>query len=95
MTKQQIAKLIKDELRNQGQVNDAVVTVEFMNLTYEVTKLAEVYIRETIPQYQGYVKSFPKIVVTTPRESPQDRFTMKIYMEVDSVFGYFARTTYI
>ena len=36
LTKQQIAKLIKDELRNQGQVNDAVVTVEFMNLTYEV-----------------------------------------------------------
>ena len=36
MTRQQVAKMIKDELRNQGQVNDAVVTVEFMNLTYEV-----------------------------------------------------------
>jgi len=36
LTKQQIAKLIKDELKNQGQVNDAIVTVEFMNLTYEV-----------------------------------------------------------
>lgn len=72
-----------------------LLSLRGMNLTYEVTKLAEVYIRETIPQYQGYVKSFPKIVVTTPRENPQDRFTMKIYMEVDSVFGYFARTTYI
>lgn len=36
LTKQQVSKMIKDELRNQGQVNDAVVTVEFMNLTYEV-----------------------------------------------------------
>lgn len=36
MTRQQVAKKIKDELRNQGQVNDAVVTVEFMNLTYQV-----------------------------------------------------------
>lgn len=72
-----------------------LLSLRGMNLTYEVTKLAEVYIRDTIPQYQGYVNSFPKIVVTTPRETPQDRFTMKIYMEVDSVFGYFARTTYI
>ena len=36
LTKQEVAKLVKDELRDQGQVNDAVVTVEFMNLTYEV-----------------------------------------------------------
>lgn len=36
LTKQQVSQLIKDELRNHGQVNDAVVTVEFMNLTYEV-----------------------------------------------------------
>lgn len=36
MTKQQVAKMIKDELRLQGQANETVVTVEFMNLTYEV-----------------------------------------------------------
>ncbi len=36
MTRQQVAKTIKDELRNQGQVNEAVVTVEFMNLYYQV-----------------------------------------------------------
>ena len=36
MTKQQVAQTIKSELQRQGQVNDAVVTVEFMNLTYEV-----------------------------------------------------------
>ena len=36
LTRQQVAKTIKDELRNQGQVNDAVVTVEFMNLYFQV-----------------------------------------------------------
>ena len=36
LTKQQVSQLIKEELKNQGQANDAVVTVEFMNLTYEV-----------------------------------------------------------
>ncbi len=36
MDKQQVAKTIKDRLREAGQVNDAVVTVEFMNLYYQV-----------------------------------------------------------
>ena len=36
MDKQQVAKTIKDNLREEGQVNDAVVTVEFMNLYYQV-----------------------------------------------------------
>lgn len=72
-----------------------LLSLRGMNLTYEIIKLAEVYIRETIPQYQGYVYDFPKIKITTPRQSPADRFTMKIYIEVESVFGRFARTTYI
>lgn len=72
-----------------------LLSLRGMNLTYEVVKLAEVYIRETIPQYQGYVIDFPKIDITTPRESPQQRYTMKIYIEVKSVFGSFSRTTYI
>ena len=36
MTRTEVAQTIKDELRNQGQVNDAVVTVEFMNLYFQV-----------------------------------------------------------
>lgn len=36
MTKEQVARTIKDELRKQGQVNESVVTVEFMNLYYQV-----------------------------------------------------------
>lgn len=66
-----------------------------MNLSYEIAELAKVYIRETIPQYQGYVYDFPKIEVTLPKKSLHERFSMKIYIEVDSVFGSFARVTYI
>lgn len=36
MTRDQIAQTIKDELNRQGQASDAVVTVEFMNLYYQV-----------------------------------------------------------
>lgn len=72
-----------------------LLSLRGMNLTYEIVQLAEVYIRETIPQYQGYVLDFPKIEITTPRDAPHRRYTMKIYIEVKSVFGSFARTTYI
>lgn len=72
-----------------------LLSLRGMNLTYEIKKLAEVYIKATIPQYQGYVLDFPKIEITAPRKNPKDRYTMKIYIEVDSVFGRFARTTYI
>lgn len=66
-----------------------------MNLNYHIAELAKVYIKETIPQYQGYVLDFPKIKITAPRETPQKRHTMKIYLEVDSVYGRFARVLYI
>lgn len=79
-------------LENYGS---QLLSLRGMNLTYEIVKLAEVYIKQTIPQYQGYVIDFPKIQVTAPRKNPKDRYTMKIYIEVDSVFGSFARVTYI
>lgn len=72
-----------------------LLSLRGMNLSYEIAELAKVYIRETIPQYQGYVIDFPKIEITTPKENIHDRFTMKIYIEVDSVFGRFSRTTFI
>ena len=79
-------------LENYGS---QLLSLRGMNLTYEIVKLAEVYIKQTIPQYQGYVIDFPKIQITAPRKNPKDRYTMKIYIEVDSVFGSFARVTYI
>lgn len=66
-----------------------------MNLNYHIAELAKVYIRDTIPQYQGYVIDFPKIKITQPRPTAKQRHTMEIYMEVKSVFGSFARVMYI
>lgn len=65
------------------------------NLNYHIAELAKVYIRNTIPQFEGYVNSFPVIKITQPKPNPKQRFTMKIYMEVDSVFGRFNRVFYI
>ena len=79
-------------LENYGS---KLLSLRGMNLSYEIAKLAEVYIRDTIPQYQGYVIDFPKIKVTMPKKSLHQRFTMQIYIEVNSVFGRFARVTYI
>lgn len=66
-----------------------------MNLNYHIAELAKVYIRDTIPQYQGYVLDFPKIKITQPRPKESQRHTMRIYLEVKSVFGSFARVMYI
>lgn len=79
-------------LENYGS---KLLSLRGMNISYEIIKLAEVYIKETIPQYQGYVIDFPKIKITTPRDTIKERYTMQIYIEVNSVFGSFARTTYI
>jgi len=57
--------------------------------------LAKVYIRETIPQFQGYVLAFPEIKVFEPTPSTSERMTMIIQITVDSVFGRFTRTLYI
>ena len=76
-----------------------VLSLRGMNLTPEIKELAKMYIQETVPQYQGKVKEFSKIIIRKP--SPQQsydkfgRFTMRIDLEVDSVYGRFNRTTYI
>ena len=66
-----------------------------MNLNYHIAELAKVYIRDTIPQYQGYVIDFPKIKITAPHPTSKKRHTMEIYLEVNSVYGRFARVFYI
>lgn len=79
-------------LENYGS---RLLSLRGMNLSYEIAELAKVYIRETIPQFQGYVIDFPVIEIDLPKESLHQRFSMKIYIEVNSVFGRFSRTTYI
>lgn len=79
-------------LENYGS---KLLSLRGMNLSYEIAELAKVYIKETIPQYQGYVLDFPKIDIKMPKKTAHQRFTMEIHIEVKSVFGRFSRTTYI
>lgn len=72
-----------------------LLTLRGMNLNYHIAQLAEVYIRDTIPDYQGYVIDFPNIEITEPHPTVKDRMTMKIKIEVDSIFGPFVRDFYI
>lgn len=58
-------------------------------------ELAKVYIRETIPQFQGYVLEFPSIEIFEPTPKASDRHTMIIKLTVSSIFGKFTRTLYI
>lgn len=58
-------------------------------------ELAKVYINETIPQFQGYVLSFPSIEVFEPTPETSDRRTMIIKITVDSIFGRFTRELYM
>lgn len=72
-----------------------LLTLRGVNLNYHISELAKVYIRETIPQFQGYVIDFPSIKISQARDSPKSRHTMKIQLGVKSVFGSFTRTFYI
>ena len=66
-----------------------------MNVNWHIAELAKQYIKQTIPQYQGYVLDFPTIKIDTPTPTPNQRFTMRIYLEVNSVYGKFSRVLYI
>lgn len=80
---------------NLEKFGSKLLTLRGMNLNYHIAQLAEVYIRDTIPDYQGYVLDFPRIEVLEPHPTEKDRMTMKINIEVDSVFGTFVRDFYI
>lgn len=84
------------QLENYGS---RLLELRGQNLDFHLVELAKIYIKDTIPQYQGYVIDFPVIEIRKPsRERDYDkygRFSMEIYIEVDSVFGYFNRTLYI
>lgn len=56
-------------------------------LDWHTAELAKLYIRETIPQYQGYVTAFPTIDIELPNPETYERFSMKIDMTMECVFG--------
>jgi hypothetical protein len=82
-------------LENYGS---RLLTLRGMKLTYHIAELAKVFIEETIPQFQGKVNSFPRIDINIPSNLQNDnygRFTMRIDITVDSIYGLFHRTLYI
>lgn len=72
-----------------------LLSLRGVNVNYHIVELAKVYINETIPQFEGRVYSFPVIDITTPTPTVKKRFSMKIQLTVDSIYGRFSRTFYI
>ena len=65
-------------------------------LDWHMVELAKLYIRETIPQYQGYILDFPDIEIDLPRPNTAERFSMKIDLTMTTIFGGpYSRTIYI
>ena len=71
-------------LENYGS---KLLSLRGIALDWHIAELAKVYIRETIPQYQGYVLEFPTIDISLPRPTEKDRFSMRIDMTMTTTFG--------
>ena len=71
-------------LENYGS---KLLSLRGVPLDWHTAELAKVYIRETIPQYQGYVLEFPTIDISLPRPTKEERFSMKIDMTMTTTFG--------
>lgn len=58
------------------------------NLDWHTIELAKLYIREDVlAQTQGYIIDIPTIEITQPKPFEEERFSMKIYMEITTTFG--------
>lgn len=80
-------------LENYGS---KLLSLRGVPLDWHMAELAKVYIRETIPQFQGYVLEFPSIEITLPNPEVQERFSMKIHMTMTTTFGGpYERTFYL
>lgn len=71
-------------LENYGS---KLLSLRGMPLDWHIAELAKTYIRETIPQFQGYVLNFPTIEIDLPTPETSERFSMKIDMTMTTIFG--------
>lgn len=73
-----------------------LLSLRGVNVDWHIAELAKVYIRDTIPQYQGYVLDFPSIDISLPSSSDKRKYSMKIDMTMTTVFGGpYRRTFYL
>lgn len=73
-----------------------LLSLRGVNVDWHIAELAKVYIRDTIPQYQGYVLDFPSIDISLPPSSDKRKYSMKIDMTMRTIFGGpYRRTFYL
>ena len=73
-----------------------LLSLRGVNVDWHIAELAKVYIRDTIPQYQGYVLDFPSIDISLPPSSDKRKYSMKIDMTMTTIFGGpYRRTFYL
>ena len=71
-------------LENYGS---KLLSLRGMPLDWHIAELAKTYIRETIPQFRGYVLDFPSIEIDLPTPQTNERFSMKIDLTMTTIFG--------
>lgn len=71
-------------LENYGS---QLLSLRGVPLDWHIKELAKVYIKETIPQFQGYVIDFPSIEIDLPTPETFERFSMKITLTINTIFG--------
>lgn len=71
-------------LENYGS---KLLSLRGMPLDWHIKELAKTYIRETIPQFKGYVLDFPSIEIDLPTPQTNKRFSMKIDLTMTTIFG--------
>ena len=79
------------------QYGSKLLSLRGMKVNYHIGELAKVFINDTIPQFQGKVNSFPKIIINqvSKKDDKYARFNIRIDLTVDSIYGVFRRTLYI
>lgn len=71
-------------LENYGS---KLLSLRGVPLDWHIAELAKTYIRETIPQFRGYVLDFPSIEIDLPTPQTNERFSMKIDLTMTTIFG--------
>lgn len=71
-------------LENYGS---KLLSLRGMPVDYHIKELAKLYIRETIPQFQGKVLDFPNIEIDLPTPETSKRHSMYIELTIHTIYG--------
>lgn len=71
-------------LENYGS---KLLSLRGVPVNYHIKELAKLYIRETIPQFQGKVLDFPSIIINLPNPETSKRHSMHITLTINTIYG--------